>query len=151
MAKRQLFIQADRAVLDKICGCRGAFCLNCLASIQGGNSIQNIEAGFPLDRNLNDMHTLFHHLYDSYNCENLDQFLKINTVSRKGLSHKPMGEGYFKVNRIIPPLHTELNTLKLHQELAYALNSRAQYEKNGGQIFRGQGKKGLRNKKRQKN
>lgn len=114
------------------------------------NDIMKIEAGFPLNRNLNDMHALFSHLYEAYNCQNLEDFKKISSSIRKGLSHKPMGEGYFQVNRIIPVLHSSLNTLKFKQELAYSLNSRDEYEKNGGQIFRGQGKKRTKNQKKAK-
>ena len=45
------------------------------------------------------------------------------------------------VNQIIPILHFQLSSLKLMQELNHTLNARAAYEKNGGRIFRGQGKK----------
>ena len=93
------------------------------------------------------MHALFSHLYDSYNCQNLEEFKKISSAIRKGLSHRPMGEGYFIVNLIIPVLHSKLNSLKYHQELAYSLNSRDAYEKDGGQIFRGQGKKRTKEQK----
>ena len=49
-----------------------------------------------------------------------------------------MGKGYLNVNHNIPVLHTELNSLKMIQELNYTLNARAAYS---GHIFRGQGKK----------
>ena len=109
-----------------------------MSSIKSGNDLNKIEEGFPLDRNMNDMRILYDKLYEQYNCQNEEDFIKISATKRKGLSHKPMGKGYLSVNQNIPVLHTELNSLKMMQELNYTLNARAAY---GGRIFRGQGKK----------
>ena len=134
------FSQADRKVLDALCGCLGGFCLQCLASIKDGNDVQKIEQGFPQDRDLDDMRALFHQLYNEYNCQNLEEFKKkITSARRKGGTGPVCGRGFFKfINHIVPVLHTGLNLLKFLQELAYTLNARDAYD---GEIFRGQGKR----------
>ena len=84
---RILINQLDGKVLKEISGANGTYCLDCLATKQTANDIEQVKIGFDLNRSTAKMIAL----YDKIG----DNLASMKSGDRLGLTNKPMLHSYY--------------------------------------------------------
>ena len=116
--------QFDNSCLDKICGLNGAYCKQCHHTAATANVLNNIQEGFTNTRTLEETLRRYDELLQHSIVLRGQEFMKIPSEVRKGITHKPLGQGIISVQNVITPLHNWINTCNHKLHLGYHFNSR---------------------------
>ena len=111
-------LQFDRKIISQLSGLGGAFCTMCTASRADGHDVALIEAGFCIDRNMEDIHALFYLLAE------MDDLGGESVIKSDGdyewrtdLTSRPLTK--LDMTTVLPPLHAKLRILGMLLQLCY--------------------------------
>ena len=95
--------QFDNSTISKISGTNGAYCNRCELTAEEANQRANIVAGFPITRTVERTRQKYEELLQHRVVRRGEPFIKIPSETRKGVTHKPMGQGNIFYPTILHP------------------------------------------------
>ena len=97
--------QFDNKTISALSGTNGAYCNQCDHDIESANQIENIRNGFEVTRSIQSTQQKYEELLQHPTVRRGEPFGKIPSKTRKGVTHKPMGQGNIIILLILKHLH----------------------------------------------
>ena len=116
----------DGKLVKEASGCGGAYCLLCISSKEDGQNVEKIQAGFELNRCMEQVEEIFKKLFD----EELGAIKKRpkDYPIRQGITNAPLTKQ--PINQAPHPLHYFLRLYNFFQKLLYILHYLIESQKN---------------------
>jgi hypothetical protein len=110
----------DGKFIKTATGLGGAYCTSCTITEKEGKDLDKIAAGFPINRTINDLHSLYLTLTSDCERDGEDYSVPVEQgdyLRRKGLTQKP--QTHQDLTKAIPVLHCWMRSLDFFEILFY--------------------------------